>query len=228
LPSVLQEAELWVSSQDIGKGERWSESLWSSLSEIHFGMLMITKTNVNAPWIMFEAGALSKTVKSRVIPVLCNLERLDIASTPLAQFQNATMSKDELWQVVQAINATCQRSLDEQRLRATFDKWWPDFQSEFKSIPFIDSAAPKNSSAKDQTARLEKIEDALESIMRLMQRNEYERRDLIRRRDDYELIKRDDRFVMRRRREPAVGPAEPAAEPANPDRSGPTDPSMQN
>jgi hypothetical protein len=27
LPSVIQEVEVWVSSQDIGKGEKWSGSL---------------------------------------------------------------------------------------------------------------------------------------------------------------------------------------------------------
>jgi hypothetical protein len=79
LPSVVQDVEVWVSSQDIGKGEKWSASLWESLSEIEFGILMVTPENARAPWIMFEAGALSKTVKSRVIPILCGMERLDIA-----------------------------------------------------------------------------------------------------------------------------------------------------
>src|SRR4051812_28041674 len=98
LPNVVQELDVWVSSQDIGKGEKWSATLWESLTEISFGILMVTRENAKAPWIMFEAGALSKTVKSRVIPILCDVERLDIANTPLAQFQNAVMSKDDIWQ----------------------------------------------------------------------------------------------------------------------------------
>lgn len=87
LPSVIQEAEVWVSSQDIGKGERWSPSLWENLSEIDFGILMLTKTNCTAPWIMFEAGALAKKVKSRVIPVLCNLDRFEIGDTRRDSFK---------------------------------------------------------------------------------------------------------------------------------------------
>src|ERR1043166_1601551 len=89
LPNVVQQTGVWVSSQDIGKGEKWSASLWESLTEINFGILMVTRENSKAPWIMFEAGALSKTVKSRVIPILCDIDRLDVANTPLGQFQHA-------------------------------------------------------------------------------------------------------------------------------------------
>jgi cystathionine beta-lyase/cystathionine gamma-synthase len=28
----------------------------------HFGVLFVTRQNVSAPWLLFEAGALSKTV----------------------------------------------------------------------------------------------------------------------------------------------------------------------
>jgi len=171
LPNVVQELDVWVSSQDIGKGEKWSATLWESLTEISFGILMVTRENAKAPWIMFEAGALSKTVKSRVIPILCDVERLDIANTPLAQFQNAVMSKDDIWQVVVAVNTACERKLDGPRLRSTFDKWWPDFESQFSKIKFPKpAAATKAAEGKGDSSRLEKIEDALEGIMSTLQR----------------------------------------------------------
>lgn len=174
LPSVVQEAEVWVSSQDIGKGEKWSASLWESLSEIEFGVLMVTRENARAPWIMFEAGALSKTVKSRVIPILCDLDRLDVANTPLAQFQNAVISRDELWQVVVAVNSACERALDAARLRTTFDKWWPDFEEAFGKINFPEPP-PKPEGAEAEAARLDKIEGALESIMASLHRMQADR-----------------------------------------------------
>jgi hypothetical protein len=172
LPNVIQEADVWVSSQDIGKGENWSASLWSSLTEIEFGILMVTRENCTAPWIMFEAGVLSKSVKARVIPVLCETERLDIANTPLSQFQNARVTNDDIWQVLVAINSACARPLDEARLKNTFDKWWPDFESSFKKIKFTDPAAAlKSTGAKADSTRLDKIENALEGIMSSLQRS---------------------------------------------------------
>lgn len=171
LPNVIQEADVWVSSQDIGKGEKWSASLWASLAEIEFGILMVTRDNCTAPWIMFEAGALSKSVKARVIPVLCGIDRLDIANTPLSQFQNAVVAKDDMWQVLVAINSTCPRPLEEPRLRATFDKWWPDFEVQFNAIKFPEQVATtKATGAKADSARLDKIENVLEGIMSSLQR----------------------------------------------------------
>jgi hypothetical protein len=172
LPNVIQEADVWVSSQDIGKGEKWSASLWASLAEIEFGILMVTRDNCTAPWIMFEAGALSKSVKARVIPILCHVERLDIANTPLSQFQNALVTKDDMWQVVDAINSACSRALDNARMKNTFDKWWPDFESLFKEIKFPDTAAPpKKNGPQADSARLDKIENALEGLMSSLQRS---------------------------------------------------------
>jgi hypothetical protein len=144
---------------------------WESLSEIEFGILMVTRANFTAPWIMFEGGALSKTVKSRVIPILCDVERLDIGNTPLAQFQNALVTKEDIWQVVVSVNSVRERAMDESRLRVTFEKWWPDFHTQFSVIKFPDHGSPaKTSSPKADAARFDKIEGALEAIMSGLQR----------------------------------------------------------
>jgi hypothetical protein len=170
IPNVLQEVEAWVSSQDISKGEKWSAGLWESLSEIEFGVLMVTAANHAAPWILFEAGALSKTVRSRVIPILCNVDRVALGNSPLSQFQNALPKKEDIWQVVEAINSACTRSLEPQRLRSTFEKWWPDFETAFSSISFLEPSAPKATGHKADAARLDNIEKVLEVIMSQLQR----------------------------------------------------------
>ena len=109
LPNVIQEVEAWLSTHDIGKGEKWFSNLSETLSKIEFGVLVVTKTNYKAPWIIYEAGALSKTVQSRVIPILCDMNILHIANTPLSQFNCALANKHEFWAVIAAINAKCQR-----------------------------------------------------------------------------------------------------------------------
>jgi hypothetical protein len=71
LPRVIQEVEPWISTHDIDTGEKWQEALSASLSDpTAIGLLIVTKTNFKQPWLLFEAGALSKLNGSRVTPLL--------------------------------------------------------------------------------------------------------------------------------------------------------------
>ena len=57
------------------------------LETCNFGVLCITRENLNSPWILFEAGALAESMQDeRVIPLLLDLDFKDL-SGPLAQFQ---------------------------------------------------------------------------------------------------------------------------------------------
>src|SRR6266403_3949719 len=76
LPSVIQAVEPYVSSEDIDKGARWSTDIAKELEAAHFGILCITPDNISAPWINFEAGALSKALdKSKVVPLLVGVKK---------------------------------------------------------------------------------------------------------------------------------------------------------
>lgn len=162
MPHVVQRAELYVSSQDIEKGERWAASISASLADIDFGIIVVTPANIDAPWVNFEAGALSKSVKSRVVPLLCGMERIDAASSPLRQFQYALANKDELQRLVMAVNESTEKPLDPSRVEIAFHKWWPEFEEVYNSITFESpSVGPKSES----DTRLGKIENALEAIM---------------------------------------------------------------
>jgi hypothetical protein len=53
--------EIWL-SEEIEAGKRWSEEISKKLEEANFGILCLTLENFNQPWILFEAGAISKVV----------------------------------------------------------------------------------------------------------------------------------------------------------------------
>ena len=94
LPSVIQEIEPYVSSEDIDKGARWSTDIAKELENSTFGILCVTRDNIIAPWLNFEAGALSKTMdKSFVSPFLFDIKRSEV-NGPILQFQSTVFEKE--------------------------------------------------------------------------------------------------------------------------------------
>ena len=57
LPNVIQAVDPWVSSSDIDAGMRWTPALAEQLQQTQLGILCLTAENLNAPWLLFEAGA---------------------------------------------------------------------------------------------------------------------------------------------------------------------------
>ncbi len=126
LPSVIQDIEPYVSSEDIDKGARWSTDIAKELSDSKFGILCVTKDNLDAPWLMFEAGALSKTMeKTFVSPFLFDIKRSEVDG-PILQFQSTIFDKDDLKKLIVTLNNACNdRGLATERLNEAFDVWFP-------------------------------------------------------------------------------------------------------
>src|SRR3569833_883872 len=79
LEDVLQGSNVWVSSENIEKGSVWFSEVSDTLKDTSFGLLCVTRQNINAPWLLFEAGALSKGLSTnRVSPLLVDLTPSDL------------------------------------------------------------------------------------------------------------------------------------------------------
>src|SRR5690606_36300357 len=88
LKCTIKSLQPWISTRGIGSGELWFPAINKELAETSIGIVCLTKENLNAPWILFEAGALAKGLTSnRVITLLIDLEVADIRD-PLAQFNH--------------------------------------------------------------------------------------------------------------------------------------------
>ena len=86
LPCIIQAADVFFSPEDIEKGEQWDTKISKELLECHYGIVCLTEENVSAPWIHFEAGALAKTLDSRVATLMINISPTDIKG-PLSRYQ---------------------------------------------------------------------------------------------------------------------------------------------
>jgi len=134
LPLVIQAVKPWLSASDIDKGTRWSSDIATQLEETSFGIICLTPENLDAPWIQFEAGALSKTIDGAfVCPYLFEVEPSDIKG-PLVQFQTTRATKEDTKNLVNTINSLLQESIPEVQLNKVFEMWWPDFEEKLGAV----------------------------------------------------------------------------------------------
>ena len=104
LPCVINSLEPYVSSEDIDKGARWSTDIAKELEDSTFGILCVTKDNLEASWLSFEAGALSKTMeKAFVTPFLFDIKRSEVQG-PILQFQSTVFEKEDIKKMVKTLN----------------------------------------------------------------------------------------------------------------------------
>ena len=145
LGQVIQAIDPWI-SLDILKGARWSEEIANKLEEAKVGIICLTKENLNENWILFEAGALSKTKDAHVCTFLLDLKPTDIKQ-PLALFQHTEFEKEDVRKLTHTINQAVEdageRSLDVKRLDTIFDRLWPDLEERRKEIVKIQSEVRK-------------------------------------------------------------------------------------
>ena len=141
IPLVLHNVEPWLSQADIEAGDRWSEAVAKELADSNFGIICVTNENVASPWVLFEAGALAKSMQgSKVIPLLLDLDIRDITG-PLAQFQAKKVDKTGISEVINSINQTANQTVPEARVKQLFDALWPEFEKKVTAIPKQPSAA---------------------------------------------------------------------------------------
>lgn len=135
LPSVIQSLEPYVSSEDIDKGARWSTDIAKELENSTFGILCVTRENLHAPWLSFEAGALSKTMdKSFVTPFLFDIKRSEV-NGPILQFQSTIFEKEDVKKLVQTLNKACgENGISESMLERAFDVWYPTLEKDLSAI----------------------------------------------------------------------------------------------
>lgn len=162
-PSVIQSLVPYVSSEDIDKGTRWSTDIAKELEDSSFGILCVTKENLTAPWLTFEAGALSKTMdKSFVSPFLFDIKRSEVDG-PILQFQSTIFSQEDMLKLVKTLNKACgEDQLTDERLEKAFGVWWPTLEKELNNLKDYKEESTVTRSDNDSIENSEILEEILE------------------------------------------------------------------
>lgn len=135
VPAVLQFVKPYFTPGDMEKGSRWSTEIAKELQESQIGIIVLTRENLSEPWIMFEAGGLSKQLeKSRICPLLFGLENTDLVG-PLVQFQATSFTKADLKKLIKTINNACDDGrLVDNVVDTVFEMWWPKLEEQVSSV----------------------------------------------------------------------------------------------
>jgi len=145
LPVVIQAVKPWISAKDIDKGSRWRDEIAQQLDESNAGIVCVTKNNQHARWLLFEAGAISKSVDESLLwTYLLDLNPADVEE-PLAQFQHTIAERDDTKKLVQSINkALNERPLPDEVLEDAFNTYWPRLEEKLEAIPEdVEKSEPK-------------------------------------------------------------------------------------
>lgn len=168
LKRVIQQLRPFLSTQDIRAGQRWQSEISGQLSETKFGILCLTKENLDSQWINFEAGALSKTIddKTFVCPYFIGgLLPADVRD-PLGQFQGVPANKEGTLNLLKTINSALPgEKLDEKVLEDAFAKYWPDLKIALDNLP----------SVKGQEKPKRTTDDMIEEILSIVRGMTFER-----------------------------------------------------
>jgi hypothetical protein len=162
IPLVIQNVDPWMSRRDIDAGARWNSKVSQELDKTNVGIICLTKQNCEAPWILFEAGALAKklTDNTLVCPYLIDLKDTEIPGGPLTQFQAKIANEEGTWDLISTINKTLgDKTLGEDQLKKTFKIWWPELNEKLDALRLT----PADDAGPNRTEE-EMIEEILEIV----------------------------------------------------------------
>jgi len=135
LPGVLQFVKPYFTPSDIEKGAKWSSDISGELEKSDIGIICLTKDNLSKPWILFEAGSLSKNLdSSKVCTLLFGIDSTDLKG-PLTTFQTTRFEKSDFKKLVKSINNSGGDSkLEDPILDQVFEMWWEKLESKVNDI----------------------------------------------------------------------------------------------
>ncbi|MEY2702028.1 MAG: hypothetical protein RLY43_661 [Bacteroidota bacterium] len=156
LPAVLQSIKPYFTPNDIEKGSRWNADISKELEQSKLGVFIYTQDNLDSQWMLFEAGAISKTLdNTKVCPILFGLDNSDFKG-PLTQFQTSQFNKTDFKKLVRTLNNNLsEQKLDEKVFDEVFDMWWPKLETKVSKI--LETNKVENISVRNDRELIEEI-----------------------------------------------------------------------
>lgn len=131
---IYYNIDIFVSSEDIHKGDRWSFIIADELNQSTLGIVFITRENYNSPWINFEVGAISKKIgESKLAPLLFGLSPTEIEG-PICQFQCTQFNKKDFKKLFRSITSTLIKNISDKITDDQYERYWPELEAKVNNI----------------------------------------------------------------------------------------------
>ena len=129
---VVPQTRPWC-SRDLEPGARWALDLATKLGSAGFGILCMTPENLNAPWLHFEAGAISGRVGgNKTCPLLFRVQATNLPAA-LGQFQAISFNREGMWRLAENLS-TLSGDKRKGSWERTFEKFWPDLEKDVNEV----------------------------------------------------------------------------------------------
>ncbi len=142
--NIFGESIETFTSQNIVSGD-WSEEIHEKISQSKYAISVLSPENMkNAPWLMYEAGAIVMSVgdkKKSLSPFLFCRHISDLES-PLKRLQamsyhsgiNDNFNKEQMFNLMKAVNNALTTKIPEHLIKHVFDTKWEDLSSKLNQI----------------------------------------------------------------------------------------------
>lgn len=142
IDEVFTGVQPWMSAEDIKPGQEWFGALMDTLQDTRYAIACLTRGNALAPWLMFEAGAISARFgKPGLVPLLIDGGDLKTLGDPLARFNGAVFDEAGVRSIFEAINAQQDAPLKPKVLEAAFIGVWPALEKAVREALAADRPA---------------------------------------------------------------------------------------
>ena len=146
-----------MSESDIEKGSRGLDEIGKALAGIKIGITCLTPENLNASWILYEAGCLAKALddKTRLCTYLLGGLKPQDVPPPLGMFQATRPEKADTRKLVSTINLSVNDDpVPDSNLDVLFDKMWPDLEASISSMPAPTAKIPAKRSTEEMISEI--------------------------------------------------------------------------
>lgn len=151
--SIHHSIDAFVSSVDVAKGTIWSSKIAKELEESQFGIICVTKENIAAPWIYFEAGALyANKQTANATPFLVDVDLDNLQKEPFREFMVTRFDKEDVRKLVSNINSKLEDNArySDVQLNEYFENvWWKKLEGELNGLLQIYSTEIQQEKARD-------------------------------------------------------------------------------
>lgn len=161
--------DCFLSTRDIAPGTRSVQILFEKLEKCNYGICFIDSENVRAPWIQFEAGALSKMVAdSQVMVLLLDNNTESLQGTPLFEFQHKLFNKEHIQSIFEEIIKLFDQVSSRDSFLKRFENGWDNFyENSNKILANVQNEIDMQNTEKDELNTIKKMLVDVQNLLKI-------------------------------------------------------------